>query len=117
MLSVEESEKDERRAGEGRGRGRRGGGRWRRQKAINLRQPTASPGRQVSAVKYRLSANAVLANGTPSNFFPYDIEFQGNKAVYTALVAPNRPKKNALPTDQPTDGRTDTPSYKTASRD
>ena len=29
-----------------------------------------------------------------------------NKAVYTALVAPSKPKK-LLATDQPTDGRTD----------
>ena len=37
-----------------------------------------------------------------------------NKAVYTALVAPSRPKKE-LVTDGPTDGRTDTPSYRVAS--
>ena len=41
-----------------------------------------------------------------------------NKAVYTALVAPSRPKKELVtdhPTDGPTDGPTDTPSYRVAS--
>ena len=37
-------------------------------------------------------------------------ENEKNKAVYTALVAPSRPKKEMVtdgPTDGPTDGRTD----------
>ena len=41
-----------------------------------------------------------------------------NKAVYTALVAPSRPKSESVtdrPTNQPTNGRTDTRSYRVAS--
>ena len=40
-----------------------------------------------------------------------------NKAVYTALVAPSRPRKKTgyRRTDHPSDGRTDTPSYRVTS--
>ena len=36
-------------------------------------------------------------------------ELKTNKAEYTALVAPSRPKSESV-TDRPTDGRTDQPT-------